>query len=66
MATSTPEYQDADEAAQALTDVCTELNAAEDLIDEGEYEAAATAIRLQMNELSVIIEWCNKQDGDGE
>lgn len=61
MATSTAEFQDADAAATAVGDVSTELNAAEDAIEEGDYPAAQLMLSAQIDNLNSILEWVTSQ-----
>lgn len=61
MATSTAEFQDAEEAANAVGDVSTELNAAEDAIEEGDYPAAQIMLAAQIDNLTSILEWVTTQ-----
>jgi hypothetical protein len=64
MAINTPEYQDAEAAAEAVADVASELNIAEDYIGDGEYAAAIANIRAQIDLLNAIIQWCSEQGAE--
>lgn len=62
--TSTPEFQDAQEAAEAVGDITSELNGAEDAIENEEWEQAQAIIRSQIEELQSVLGWLNEQAGE--
>lgn len=61
MATSTPEFQTAEDVSDAIGEVNVELAAAQDAVEEGEYDSAVTTLRLQIDELTSILGWCQTQ-----
>lgn len=60
---STSEFQSVDEAVDFIGDVCTDLNVAEDAIQEGDYPAAQLTISAQIDNLKSLLEWVNQQMG---